>query len=327
MRALYAVASNTLAETLRLHIFGLLLCLTAILILFSPAFAMFTFLDSTKLVQDMGLASILLTGLFLSCFCASNVLSREIECGTALTVLSKPISRESFLLGKFIGLSAAILLAVYNLTLILILTFRFGTKDTASTKLDWMVMVGMVAAILLALLYGLIQNFFFGRPFLSCAVKGVTATLTLCFGVFCLYRFDKSDGDYHLASFGAGINWQIAIAAVLVFEAILILTAVAVTLSARLRIAATLGLCASVLFGGMLSEYLMGEVSQNSILFRLGYAFLPNMQLYWVTEGMVEGKVIPADYMLYTGGYTACYVLAVLAAGLLFFAGREVREI
>ena len=55
----------------------------------------------------------LLSGLFGAVLSASSSLAREIRSGTALAVLSKPVSRAQFLLAKFAGLAAALMVLTY----------------------------------------------------------------------------------------------------------------------------------------------------------------------------------------------------------------------
>jgi ABC-type transport system involved in multi-copper enzyme maturation permease subunit len=330
MRSLLTIARTTMWETMRQSVYGLLLSSAGVLILTSPALAMFTFMDSTRLVQDMGLATILLMGLVLGVLGASNVLNREIKGRTALTVLSKPVGRPSFVLGKFLGLSAAIAVATVILTLMLILTYRFGVKDTASTKLNWAVMIGMIVSVLVALLIGLAWNYFLGRSFLTAAIWGYAAVLAVTFFFFC---FQDKQGAF--SGFGADMNWQIGVAAFLILEAVLILVAIAVAASTRTGPAVSLAVCFSIFLLGMLSEYLFGAAAETSVPARLAYAALPNLQVYWVTEGLIQRESyetalaapsIPLSYVGLATTYTVCYVGAALSAALVLFERREVRE-
>jgi len=332
--AILAIARNTLSETLRQNVYGLVLALAGLLIVFSPHIAMFTFVDSTKLVLDMGLATILLAGLFLGVLCSATVVNREIEGRTALTVLSKPVSRESFVLGKFLGLALAVTVAVYILGIVLMLTYRFGVKDAVWIELDWGVVAGMSLAVLGALLIGLFQNYFFARPFITVMVWALAATMTLCLIYFAIY-----DKEYQWSGFGAGLNWQVAVSVLLVLQAVLVLVAVALVASTRVRIVASLTITTAAFLAGLLSKFMYDQILQLGALARWPaealYAVLPNLQLYWVQEAMAERgprpwehefKQIPWEYVGSTALYTVLYLAAVLALGMVLFARREVRE-
>ena len=60
--------------------------------------------QDVKVVKDEGLTLIMVLSIILALWTASMSIAEEIEGRTALTVLSKPISRRSFILGKFLGI-------------------------------------------------------------------------------------------------------------------------------------------------------------------------------------------------------------------------------
>ncbi|MHC4871823.1 MAG: ABC transporter permease subunit [Planctomycetota bacterium] len=320
-RTVFAIAKNTLSETLRQSVFGVLLAFSCFMIAMSPAFAMFTFLDSVKLVQDMGLATILLSGLFLGVLSSANVISREIEGRTALTVLSKPVSRTSFVLGKFIGISAAIAIATYIQTVVLLLTYRLGVKDTASTVLDWGALAGIVLALLFSLLIAFYYNYFLNKPFMTISVWAVFFCLTLSF-VFFLF-FDK---DYHFEHFGSGLNLDLGLAAILILQAIMILVAISVMASTYVKLVSNLVICFSSFLIGLTSQYIAARVSGSFVFIKYLLKVIPDFQIFWVTEAMTEGKSIPASYVGCCGIYTFFYIGAVLLMGILLFSRREVTD-
>jgi ABC-type transport system involved in multi-copper enzyme maturation permease subunit len=57
-----------------------------------------------RFVRNLGLACITLFGLFIAVFIGINLVSREIERRTIFSLLSKPVRRAEFLVGKFLGL-------------------------------------------------------------------------------------------------------------------------------------------------------------------------------------------------------------------------------
>lgn len=320
-RAIFAIAKNTLSETIRQSIFGVLLAFASFLIAMSPAFSMFTFLDSVKLVQDMGLATILLSGLFLGVLSSANVISKEIEGRTALTVLSKPVSRSSFVLGKFLGIAIAITIATYIQCVVLMLTYRLGVKDTASTVLDWGSMGGIVIAILLALLIAFYYNYFLNKPFMTIAVWAICFTMTIAFIFFAI--FDK---EYTYSGFGAGLHLDLISAALLVLQAILILVAIAVMISTKAKVVFNLAACFLIFLLGLMAEYLIAKYAQNFMALKIGLKILPDFQVFWITEAMTEGKKIPLTYVAYCGIYATFYIGAVLCFGTWLFSQREVTD-
>lgn len=65
--------------------------------------------EDIKLFKDSGMTLIMVLGLIQAVWSAGTSVSDEIEGRTALTVLSKPVSRRAFLLGKYSGIMMSIL--------------------------------------------------------------------------------------------------------------------------------------------------------------------------------------------------------------------------
>ena len=105
------IAQNTYREASRQPIYYLLLLVFGALIVLSPSLTLFTLRDASGVIREMGVASVTICCLLIALFSASNCVWQEIERRTALTVLSKPVRREEFLLGKFLGIYWAVLLS------------------------------------------------------------------------------------------------------------------------------------------------------------------------------------------------------------------------
>src|SRR5438094_4150527 len=76
----------------------------------APFIPYFTFDEDVKMVRELGYDTIMLAAVVFSVVAASMSISEEIEGRTAVTVMSKPVSRRHFLLGKFAGSLLAALL-------------------------------------------------------------------------------------------------------------------------------------------------------------------------------------------------------------------------
>ncbi len=63
-----------------------------------------TFGEDIKMVKETGLTLIVVLSIALALWTASVSIAQEIDGRTALTVLSKPIGRRSFVIGKFLGI-------------------------------------------------------------------------------------------------------------------------------------------------------------------------------------------------------------------------------
>jgi ABC-type transport system involved in multi-copper enzyme maturation permease subunit len=84
-----------------------------------------TFGDDIKQLKDSGLSLILVLGVLQSVWAASSSVADEVEGKTALTVLSKPVSRRDFILGKFAGIAWAVGLMCVIFGILLLVTVAY----------------------------------------------------------------------------------------------------------------------------------------------------------------------------------------------------------
>ena len=98
------IAINTFKEAIRDKILYNLLFFALLLISVSLLFATLTVGDRTKIIIDLGLASINIIGILISVFLGIGLISKEIEKRTIFTIIAKPVHRYQFLAGKYIGL-------------------------------------------------------------------------------------------------------------------------------------------------------------------------------------------------------------------------------
>lgn len=120
----WVVATNTAHEALRQPLFYILLVSFGGMIWSSQYFTMFTLDESLEafLLREMGISSIALACGLMAVLLSWLVITREMEKLTALTVLSKPVTRGQFLLGKYFGILAAVAYAAAVLGAVLVVT-------------------------------------------------------------------------------------------------------------------------------------------------------------------------------------------------------------
>lgn len=314
------IAANTFIEVIRQPIFLIILGVSLLLILLSPYLTIFALLANQMLVKDMTMATVLLTGLLLSAFSASNVIYKEIENRTILTVITKPVKRSSFIIGKYLGLLLALFVAQYLLSLVLIQTIRTEITEAAYSKSDYPVLFGYLFAIFFTLIMAAFANFFYEKPFNSSAVLLAIPFFSLIFCLLCVIGHDWS-----IQPILATLDYQILIATFLIFLATALLTAIAVASSTRLSPIATLILCLTIFLLGLFSDYLFGRNAQNSVVANILYKIVPNIQIYWVMDAILDERTIPLSYLKYILSYTISFVLGILAIAMALFLDRETR--
>ncbi len=317
MRQIIIISFNTFLEIIRQGFFSIILFVFLGLIAASPAFTMFTLAESGKMVMDTGLASILLCSLLISGFSSSSSISSEIEGSTVQTVLSKPITRAGFIIGKSIGLLFSVLLSVYILSIVLIVTVRAGVLDAAWQRLDTTSMFVKLFGLFLSFLFACFVNYFYDKPFRSCLILSLAFFYTM--GIIFLLFIGP---DWNLA-FARNLNLELVKACALIALSSLIISSVCLALSTRLNLVLTILISVSIFITGLVSDFILGEFASAPI-FTFFYAIIPNFQIFWMADALIFEKTIPTIYIFNAFLYTVLYVCAAIIIGILLFEEREV---
>lgn len=316
-----AVAGNTATEAIRQPVFAIILCVAVALLILSPFLTMFTLMEGPKMVQDMGMATMFLAGLLLSAFAAANVVSEEIDNHTALTVMSKPMGRFEFIIGKYLGVLGAITMAFYLMGVSLALvTALGGVEADAMQTTNYPVLVGILAALAISFGAGIFANFFYDASFTSVALKTALVTFTLVLLVFAFV----DPGEMRPVPFLAAIDVRIVHSVLLLYFAMFILTSVALAASTRLNVVVNISFCAIVFYLGLLSDFLFGTHKAASLPARVAYWLTPNLQIFWTADILaVEGTGVPLSYVAQSAGYAVCYSIAALLVAMILFEERQ----
>ena len=98
------LAVNTAREAVRNKVLYVLLFFAILLIGTGVLISMLSYVEGERILQNVGLAAIRLIGAGMAVFMGVGIIHREIDRRTLYTVLSKPVSRTEFILGKYLGL-------------------------------------------------------------------------------------------------------------------------------------------------------------------------------------------------------------------------------
>ena len=101
---LIAISINSFKEAIRDKILYNLLFFALLMIAASLLLATLTVGEQSKIIIDIGLASINIFGVLIAIFLGIGLISKEIEKRTIYNIISKPMPRYQFLIGKYIGL-------------------------------------------------------------------------------------------------------------------------------------------------------------------------------------------------------------------------------
>src|SRR5665213_4314966 len=117
----FVIIRHTFLEAIVQPIYSLLIALGAGILIVFAALPFFTFGEDTNMFKAVGLDVVLLFVLISTLFATSKSIFEEIEDRTMLTLMSKPLHKWEVLVGKFIGIILAALLAVAIFGTVLVL--------------------------------------------------------------------------------------------------------------------------------------------------------------------------------------------------------------
>ena len=108
LACIWAIAINTVRESVRSKLLYGLLFFAVLLIGSGAVVASLSYVEGDRILQDVGMGSVRLFGVAIAILVGINLIHREVDRRTVYTILSKPLSRGEFLLGKFLGLTLTI---------------------------------------------------------------------------------------------------------------------------------------------------------------------------------------------------------------------------
>lgn len=333
LNRLFIIAKNTFIETLRQPIYAIIIIFALILLALAPTVSMYTLDEDIKLLRELGLSTLFLAGLFIAVFSATGAITEEIETGTITTVLSKPISRPVFVVGKFIGLSGAVALAHLICTIAYLMAVRHGVLERASDEIDWTVIVAASSAVLLTFIITCFLNYAYDLNFSATGITLAAVTFIMAF-LFLLVI----DRDWSINPAENKIHTFDIYASILLLLALITLVALAVLFSTRFNEVVTLTCCVGVFLLGLISDWVFGRFAARSladpafelldkvgiVLARIGTTLIPNLQIYWVSDAIYEIGAVPAPYLLIATGYTVLYTAGILALSVALFQNRQI---
>lgn len=121
-KKIFLIAKATLTEVLKSKILINVFILGFVIAMATFVASEFTYGVPTKVAIDIGLGTLAFSANAISLFLGVSLIFKEIDSRTIYVVISRPVSRGSFLLGKVLGLSAVLLINILLLSLIMMIT-------------------------------------------------------------------------------------------------------------------------------------------------------------------------------------------------------------
>lgn len=158
------IALNTFRESVRNKILYNIVFLAVALAFFSILLGEWSVFDRSYVIKSTTLSIMSLSGLLISVFVGISLVQKEIQGRTVLTLLSKPIGRSVFIIGKYLGLLAviAVHLALLSAVYYIILLCTHSGPTLSLLTAVYLIFCEMALVVAVALLFST-----FSSPVLS----------------------------------------------------------------------------------------------------------------------------------------------------------------
>lgn len=308
-----ALTVATYRDIVRRPLYYIILVVLAAMIFLSQYVTLFSFYQEMNLVREMGMATITFFGFLLTVILSGIIVTNELEDRTAVTLLSKPISRTAFLVGKFFGLILAVLPGVVVLAGVLFVTLWFMALPSVYGN-DGFLWVLANPEPGSALPLPVLQRPWSEQGGNAGAVWSETkGSLAVCWRYFILTN--------------GGVVLQ---GAALSYCQIVVLAAIGTSLAAFFPVVVSAASTALLFVLGNISSYMLAAVERWQIgavsaVGRTFYYLLPNLGYFNLQTFYGEGRMFSLRYLGFAAVYAAAYSLAVFLVSCAAFRRREIR--
>ena len=146
------IARNTYREATRDRVLAAMVVAGVVIMLSTLALSPLAVGEGNRLVVDLGLSAISLLGLFTVLVVGTGLVAKEIDRRTIYNLLSRPLPRPLYLLGKWGGLTAALWTVAFALGLVLYLLIAArGLGGYAAPLLQGVYLAGLELAVITAI--------------------------------------------------------------------------------------------------------------------------------------------------------------------------------
>jgi ABC-type transport system involved in multi-copper enzyme maturation permease subunit len=185
-----------------------------VMIMFFPFTPYYTFGEDILMLKSSGLTLILVMGIILALWTASSSIADEIEGRTAVTLLSKPVRRWQFIVGKFLGILGPVALLFILLGAVFLCTVSYKASYDAYETSSPQPTVEQCQAEMLQIAPGLLLGFMEATVLTAISVAISTrlpmlANLVICSAIYVLGHLvpaivNSPMGRYQLVEFMGG---------------------------------------------------------------------------------------------------------------------------
>jgi ABC-type transport system involved in multi-copper enzyme maturation permease subunit len=186
-----AIALTTAREAISQPLFYVVMAMGIVLLGAFIYIPYNTFGEDIKMLKDSGLTLIMVLSIIVAIWSASVSVADEIEGRTALTLLSKPIHRWQFVIGKFLGVLQPVILMFVILGFFFLITVSFkvvyDARESAQPEPMWQACYLEMARVLPGLVLGFYETVVLAAISVALSTRlPMIANLLICASVYVL---------------------------------------------------------------------------------------------------------------------------------------------
>ena len=145
------IAANTVRESVRSKLLYGLLFFAVLLIGSGAVLASLSYVEGDRILQDVGMGAVRFFGVAIAILVGINLIHKEVDRRTVYTILSKPLSRGDFLLGKFAGLVATLWIQVAIMAVAFVAVSWLTGASLGRSHAIFFVLTGFELALVVAI--------------------------------------------------------------------------------------------------------------------------------------------------------------------------------
>lgn len=132
MRPIFSIATTTVGEAIRRRVLLVILFIGVLFLAVAPGLGVLSARSETTVLRGMMLGVIQLTSAVIAIVLTVYMIPNEIERRTIYTILSKPVQRWQFLVGKYLGAVLALGMMMLLMTSVLVFMFYLQQRDASA---------------------------------------------------------------------------------------------------------------------------------------------------------------------------------------------------
>ena len=145
------IAFNTIREAIRNKLLYTLLGFGILMIGSGVLISTLSYVEIDEILQDIGMGAIRFFSAGIAIFVGIGLIHGEVERRTIFTILSKPVSRSEFLVGKFAGLTLTVWLQLGLMSAAFGLVSKLAGAPLGASHVWAMFLIGLELMVLVAI--------------------------------------------------------------------------------------------------------------------------------------------------------------------------------